>query len=92
MTTTPTITAAPAELDAAARFAQLPAAEPLGEYNFEHFTTKHLVRDARRTVQIAGIKPGERAPDFVLPSAGGGTLRLADLRGRPVVLHFGSFS
>lgn len=89
----PTTDAAPpAPLDATARFAQLPTAEPLGEYNFEHFTTKHLVRDARRTVRAAGIAPGELAPDFTLPVVGGGTLVLAELRGRPVVLHFGSYT
>jgi len=31
---------------------------------------------------------GAPAPDFQLPRDGGGTLRLSDLRGRPVVLYF----
>ncbi|MBA2362795.1 MAG: redoxin domain-containing protein, partial [Chloroflexia bacterium] len=39
-----------------------------------------------------GIQPGEAAPDFELPQAGGGQLRLSDLRGKPVLLHFGSYS
>jgi peroxiredoxin Q/BCP len=33
-------------------------------------------------------QPGDRAPDFQLPIAGGGSLRLASLRGVWVVLHF----
>lgn len=33
-------------------------------------------------------RPGEPAPEFTLATATGGTLSLADLRGRPVVLFF----
>jgi len=36
----------------------------------------------------AGVKAGERAPDFTLPDADGKTVRLADFAGRPVVLYF----
>jgi peroxiredoxin Q/BCP len=36
----------------------------------------------------AGVKAGERAPDFALPDADGKTVRLADFAGRPVVLYF----
>ena len=80
-------------LDAPARFGQLGRAEPPADYNFEHFRTKHLAQDGRRTIAAEGIRPGEPAPDFELPRAdGSGTLRLTDLRGRPVLLHFGSFS
>lgn len=77
---------------AARRFAQLSRPEPLDEYNFEHFRMKHLVRDARRTLHEEGVRPGELAPDFELPRVDGGTLRLTELRGRPVLLHFGSFT
>jgi hypothetical protein len=31
---------------------------------------------------------GSSAPDFTLPRSGGGTVRLSDYRGRPVVLAF----
>jgi len=31
---------------------------------------------------------GDDAPGFTLPAAGGGTVRLSDLAGRPVLLYF----
>lgn len=34
------------------------------------------------------LKEGQKAPDFNLPSSDGGHLRLADLRGKRVVLYF----
>jgi peroxiredoxin Q/BCP len=34
------------------------------------------------------IEPGQRAPAFSLPADNGSTVRLADLRGQPVVLYF----
>ncbi len=34
------------------------------------------------------LKPGDVAPDFDLPTDGGGRVRLADLKGKPVVLYF----
>lgn len=34
------------------------------------------------------LKDGDRAPDFTLPADGGGSVSLAGLRGKPVVLYF----
>jgi thioredoxin-dependent peroxiredoxin len=34
------------------------------------------------------LQPGDNAPEFELPDAGGGTLSLASLRGRRVILYF----
>ena len=35
-----------------------------------------------------GPQPGDPAPDFELETDEGGTVRLSDLRGKPVVLYF----
>ena len=80
------------EREAAAQFKGLSKKVEIDEYNFEHFRTKHLARDGKRTATNRGILPGEFAPDFELQQAGGGSLRLSSLRGRPVLLHFGSIS
>lgn len=74
------------------RFERLPARKPVDEYNFKHFRTGILLEDMRRTITGDGICPGEMAPDFELPQVGGDLLRLSDLRGRPVLMHFGSYS
>ncbi len=79
------------------RFAALPRPLEALDYNFAHFRVEHLARDARDSLRATGIQPGELAPDFTLPVAApsdavGGGLRLSDLRGQPVLLHFGSFT
>jgi hypothetical protein len=74
------------------RFARLDKKVDLDEYNFEHFGTRHLLRDGMRTLTCSGIAPGELVPDFELPRAGGGSLRLSDLRGKPILLRFGSLT
>ncbi len=64
----------------------------LSEYNYEHFRPKHLIADLLKTARGKGLGPGEEAPDFELESTGGERVRLSSLRGRPVVLRFGSFT
>ena len=36
----------------------------------------------------AKATPGNKAPGFTLPSDGGGSVKLSELRGRKVVLYF----
>jgi len=38
--------------------------------------------------KAAELKEGDSAPDFDMPTAGGGRVRLKDLRGKAVVLYF----
>lgn len=66
--------------------------EPQPGYNFPHFRSGHLLADAVRTVQGIGVAPGQVAPDFDLPTSAGDRIRLSELRGTPVVLHFGSYT
>jgi len=61
-------------------------------YNFEHFRTKHLLSDMQATLEKRGIPAGALAPDFELPRVNGAALRLSELRGKPTLLHFGSFT
>ena len=63
-----------------------------GNYNFRHFPRYVLWADTLRTVKRYGIRPGAYAPDFELPRSDGNFLRLSAVRGRPVVLHFGSYT
>ena len=35
-----------------------------------------------------GIQAGDKAPDFTLPTDGGGSVSLSQLRGKPVVIYF----
>jgi peroxiredoxin Q/BCP len=37
---------------------------------------------------MSDIKPGDQAPDFDLPTDGGGRVKLSDLKGQSVVLYF----
>ena len=63
-----------------------------GTENYAHYERKHQLADFTRTWRGQGIRPGEEAPDFELEAATGERIRLSSLRGRPVLLHFGSFT
>jgi hypothetical protein len=72
------------------RFEALEGNPGVEGYNYEHFRTKHILSDARANILALGIQPGEPAPDFYLPRADGGYQGLKELRGEPVLIHFGS--
>ncbi len=44
--------------------------------------------DRRPAGPVVGVRPGDLAPPFDVPGLDGPRVRLADLRGRPVVLDF----
>ncbi len=65
-------------------------AGPAGpDYNYRSLPPSIFLKDLQLTLR-GGPAPGNLAPDFALESAAGQTVRLRDLRGRPVVLIFGS--
>jgi hypothetical protein len=66
--------------------------DPLRDYNFRHYRLRHLLAELLRTLRADGVPPGEEAPDFDLETTDGGRLRLRDLRRRPVLLHFVSYT
>ncbi|MGD9889849.1 MAG: peroxiredoxin family protein [Dehalococcoidia bacterium] len=65
------------------------AGPPPPDYNYATLPFRVFLDDARMTF-VGGPKPGEPAPDFELESTDGERVRLSALRGRPVVLIFGS--
>ena len=64
----------------------------VGTENYEHYERKHQLADFVRTWRGQGIRLGQEAPDFELESTTGERVRLRALRGRPVLLHFGSLT
>lgn len=64
--------------------------QQLSKYNYEHFWAKHLFADLWRTARGEGVRPGSQAPDFELETTEDERVRLSELRGKPVLLHFGS--
>ena len=67
-----------------------PEAPAQEAYNYPAFVRSSAVGMSatfRNTVRV-----GEQAPDFALTALDGATVRLADLRGKYVVLEFGSIT
>ncbi len=52
------------------------------------YGTVALPTEKNPTGQSPSPRPGRAGPDFILERAGGGTLRLSDLQGHPVLLNF----
>lgn len=65
------------------------AGPPEPGYNYPTLPRSVFLKDMQRTM-TGGPKPGDPAPDFELVSTEGKRVRLSDLRGKPVVLIFGS--
>lgn len=59
------------------------------EYNYETWPGRS-VRQGELFKQIAHA--GQQAIDFTLPSIDGDTVTLSELRGKPVVIEFGSIT
>ncbi|MGD9703912.1 MAG: TlpA family protein disulfide reductase [Acidimicrobiia bacterium] len=66
--------------------------DPDGDFNFRHFRMRHMVAELIRSYRGTGIAPGQQAPDFTLPTTDSAHLALCDLRGRPALLHFVSYT
>lgn len=66
--------------------------QPPHEYNYKHYRAKHLLMNLWWTLRSRGIQPGHAAPNFELSSTTGERVQLRALRGRPVILRFGSFT
>lgn len=62
------------------------------DYNYEHFRAKNILTEIAWSGEGKGVQPGSEAPEFELESVDGGRVRLSGLRGRPVLLHFGSIT
>jgi Peroxiredoxin len=60
------------------------------DYNYDTFR-RHMMKEHMHFT--GGPSPGELAPDFNLPLAGGGEFRLSEYRGvKPVLIEFGSIT
>ncbi len=82
----------PPDLTSPGALSSLESRRQLDEYNYEHFRPKHLLADLWRTAKGEGVQPGSEAPDFEMESTEGERVRLSELRGRPVLLHIGSYT
>ena len=64
----------------------------MDDYNYAHFRFHHLAADARGTARLQGPQPGSFAPDFTLRDTNDREWSLRQHRGRPLLLHFGSYT
>ena len=60
------------------------------EYNYRAFVRSSAV--GMSSVFRSTVRVGEPAPDFALTALDGSTVRLSDLRGKVIVLEFGSIT
>lgn len=67
-----------------------PAISVEEHYNYDHFHPTTLKRDFKLVMKPSGPLLGDEAPDFSLQDTQGQLWTLRELRGRPVVLIFGS--
>jgi len=65
--------------------------DPSDDYNYSSFSSRYEEPELGRWLEF-GPHAGELAPDFRLEDIAGTAVRLSDLRGRPVVLEFGSYT
>jgi hypothetical protein len=74
-----------------AREAEQKQTEFLGQpYNFIDWVKSTSEREHYLRYEV--VRAGELAPDFALPLLEGGELSLSDLRGKPVMIEFGSIT
>lgn len=66
--------------------------DPPDDFNFRHFRMRHMIAELLRGAAEHVVPPGAPASDFVLEGTRGEHVGLADLRGRPVLLHFVSYT
>jgi Iodothyronine deiodinase len=67
------------------------APEPTHSYNYDAFDFAFEQAEFARWLST-GPRIGEPAPEFELMDLDGNAVRLSDLRGKPVVLEFGSYT
>lgn len=60
-------------------------------YNYPAFSWELETEELKRWL-LEGPRTGDVAPDFELPDLDGTTVRLRELRGRPIAIEFGSYS